>query len=289
MGQRPIVELFISSSADCDLERECLLQEVQNYNETARKMTDLEVHAFGPDNLYSGIGSHGQEVVNRQLRNYDIYVGIWRERTGTSTPVAPSGTMEELREAVQRHARTRRPWVMPYFWKRSPTDFSAIKDELVAHGCFYHSYDDPQHLGEMFFEHLSGYLRDEYRLPGHSTTRMDSANRNSRINDVHFTFQIFSADGQERKQSVNRSVVAIGRKPDRNEIVFSSDLVHREQGMFVWKDGLVFYVDIARDSQIQYASHEPRENVQYGLTSIEVGDAVLLPDGSRVVLRAVVD
>jgi hypothetical protein len=289
MRQRTIVELFISSSSDCGLERECLLEEVEKYNDIARRITNMEVHAFGPDNLYSGIGDYGQDVVNRQLGNYDIYVGIWRERTGTATPVAPSGTMEELREAVQRHARTRRPWVMPYFWKHSPTDFKPIKDELVEHGCFFNSYDDPQHLGEMFSEHLSGYLRDQYRLPGYSTTGMNSANRKSRLNDVLFTFQIFSADGQERKQSVNRSVVAIGRRPDLNQIVFSSNLVHGEQGLFVWKDGLVFYIDIESDSQIQYASHEPREKVQYGLKSIEVGDAVLLPDGSRVVLRAVVD
>ncbi len=289
MRQRTVVELFISSPGDCGCERKFLHEAVGEYNRTARQGLDLEVRAFGPDDLYSGTGSYGQEAVNRQLNHYDIYVGIWRERSGTPTPSAPSGTIEELRRALERHRKTRRPWIMPYFWKQSSTDFAAIKNELIAHGSFFHAYDDPKRLGGMFFDHLSGYLRDEYRLPGHSTTRMDSADRHSELNAVHYTFQIFSPDGREKKLSIDQAAVAIGRQPKRNQIVFSSDRVHREQGLFVWKDGIVFYVDLGGDSHIQYASSHNRDQGAYGQRAIEVGDAVLLPDGSRVVLRAVVD
>lgn len=289
MRQRTLVEVFVSSPGDCGLERKFLRDKVDEYNRTARQALDLEVRAFGPDDLHAGIGSYGQEAVNRQLNDYDVYVGIWRERTGTPTPQAPSGTMEELRRALERHRRTRRPWIMPYFWKRSPTDFGAIKNELMEHGSFFHDYDDPDRLGAMFFVHLSGYLRDEYRLPGHSTTKMDRASGDSRLNAVHFTFQIFSPDGREKKLSVNRMAVAVGRQPERNQIVVPNDRVHREQGLFVWKEGIVFYVDLGGDAQIQRASSEKRDAAVYGQIALEVDDAVLLPDGSRVVLRAVVD
>ena len=291
MIRRTVVRVFISSSGDCDSERRALHRSVHDYNRVACAALDHEIDAFGPDDLYSGIGAYGQDVANRQLMDYDIYVGLWRERIGTPTPAAPSGTVEELRGAVERHSKTRRPWIMAYFWESSPTDFSHIKNELKEHGCYFHQYKEPEQLADMFRTHLSGYIRDQFRLPGHSSTRMESNAGPSVLNSVHLTFQVHSPDGSQKKVTFNRSAVAVGRQPESNQIVCTGDRVHREQGLFIWKDGIVFYVDLAGDSRIEHAAPAAQgsDDLQYGLHAINVGDSVTLPDGTRLLLRAVVD
>jgi hypothetical protein len=263
---------------------------VNQYNKLARPTQSLEIFAFGPEDLYSGPGEYAQEVVNQQLNDYEIYVGLWRESRGTPTPVAPSGTVEEMRNALNRHKKWRRPWVMAYFWKFSQTDFNDVKDDLKINGCYYHHFDNPQHLQQIFLNHLTGYLRDKYRLPGHSTTQLRSRVQESVLSSVFLTFYIFSPEGGERKISCERAFVAVGRQPEKNEIVINDQRVHREQGLFLYKEGVVFYVDLAGDSLVQrnHLSIPNADQDVYGQDVVNVGDAVVLPDGSRIVLRAVV-
>src|SRR5581483_9083935 len=111
MTQRIVVPLFISSSSDAVGERDALARAVETYNGVSRASNNLEVLAFDQRDLYAGAaaaGQYAQQIANRQLTEYEIYVGVWRERQGTATPVASSGTMEELQNALERMARTRR-------------------------------------------------------------------------------------------------------------------------------------------------------------------------------------
>lgn len=282
-----VINAFISSSADCSRERGSLDQAIKEFNRGSVSRYDLEVRPFGPGDLYPAHGVYAQAGLSRQLEDHELHIGVWREAAGTATPTAPSGTVEELRQALARHAKTRRPWIMCYFWRSSPTDFSQVKDEVEKHGWYYHGFDDPQHLGTLFYSHLSGYIRDEYRLPGHSTTRLDPRPDGAE-QSVLLTFQIFSPGQRERKLNFERPLVTIGRQRERSDIVLSDARVHREQGAFVWRDGLVFYMDFGGDSQFEPGLPEG-DTLRYGLQSVRIGDAVIMPDDTRIVLRAVVD
>jgi hypothetical protein len=288
MGRLTVVDAFISSPGDCGDERAAVHRAVEAYNRVSIPAHQTKVHAFGPAELYSAHGEYAQEGINRQLQRYELHIGLWREAPGTPTPSAPSGTVEELRLALARHARTRRPWVMCYFWKGSSTNFDVTKDELKQHGWYYHAFRDRAELEQLFFTHLSGYIRDEYRLAGHSTTRLDPRAASGPQRPT-LTFQVLAPDGTERRVSFERSLIAVGRQPGRNDIVLTSDRVHREQGAFTWKDGVVFYADLAGDSRYEPAPTSGGSPVAYGLQTMHVGDVVTMPDGSRVVLRAVVD
>lgn len=279
MAQRIVVPLFISSSRDCDEEKHAIRSAVQAYN----RGHDLEVHAVDQHALYAGpagAGGYAQQVANEQLEDCELYAGVWRERQGTPTPVAPSGTAEELENALKRFQKTRRPWVMTYFWKHRKTDFGAIFELLKQHQCFYHQYEDAADLERRFFGHLQGYLRDRYRLKGHSTTSFQGRAPST----VHLTFDVHSAGGVKRC-TFARAWVAVGRKPERNEIVVESKDVHREQGLFLWQGGVLLYNDLGGDSRVE----RKKGDSAYGHEVIEIGDAVVLPDGTRIVLRAAVD
>src|SRR5262245_15338978 len=255
MAKRTLVPLFISSSGDCAEEKDAIMRAVGAYNQVARESLDFEVSAFTQDDLYAGPakpGEHAQQVANRQLEDYEIYVGVWRESLGTPTPVASSGTMEELHKAFERYGLTRRPWIMAYFWRHSPTDFSAIKTDLRERNCFYHVFVDTIDLERRFLDHLSGYLRDRYRLKGHSTTQLGERSKASALGSVHMTFDVHTK-AKKQRYSFDRSEVAVGRRPERNDIVVSSSEVHREQGVFMWIDGVIFYNDVAGDSQVESA------------------------------------
>jgi hypothetical protein len=290
MAKRTVVPLFISSAADCAEEKVAIMRAVGAYNQIAVENLGLEVSAFAQEDLYAGPanpGEYAQQVANRQLVDYEIYVGVWRERLGTPTPIASSGTMEELQKAFERYELTRRPWVMAYFWRPSPTDFSAIKADLRARSCFYHEFVNATDLERRFLDHLSGYLRDRYRLKGHSTTQFREHSKVSALVSVHMTFAVH-IKSKKCRYSFDRSTVAVGRRPERNDIVVSSSEVHREQGLFTWIDGVLFYNDLAGDSRVESALRPEGPEIAYGQYVIEVGDSVILPDNSRITLLAAV-
>ena len=289
MQSLTIVQLFISSPGDCAAERKATSAAIATENRFWRAKHQIEVSAFGPDDLYPGAANYGQEVVNRQLQDFDIYVGIWREKIGTQTPAAPSGTVEELRNAFLRYRRTRRPWILCYFWRPSPTDFSAVKNEITSNGGFYQNFDNPQHLAKQLCEHLTRYLERDFLKPGHSTTRVTGPMAVASGSPPTMFFHVAEIEeGKPRPVSFDRPVVAVGRMRELNQIVLTNNRVHREQGIFAWEDGDVFYIDLAGDSRVERRIQDSRTTL-HGHPVLKIGDAVVMPDGSRIVLRAVVD
>jgi hypothetical protein len=56
-----------------------------------------------------------QEIVNTQIGEYDIFIGILWKRFGTPTGKAESGTEEEFQIAYERWLKTEAPRIMFYF------------------------------------------------------------------------------------------------------------------------------------------------------------------------------
>ena len=69
------------------------------------------------------IGPGPQQVINDQIGEYDLFVGIMWNRFGTPTDVAASGTEEEFHAALSSWRATKRPWITFYFCDR-PSNFT---------------------------------------------------------------------------------------------------------------------------------------------------------------------
>lgn len=114
-----IVRIFVASPGDVKVEREQLPQVVDELNRTISSIVpDRRVHldlVLWETDVTPGIGRDPQDVVNRQLGQYDIFVGIMWKRMGTPTAVARSGTEEEYRRAVERWQQNNSLEVMFYF------------------------------------------------------------------------------------------------------------------------------------------------------------------------------
>lgn len=277
------VDLFMSSPGDCDPERQAISQAVQHWNQAAGSMCDTVIRTIDGANLYPGIARYGQEVVNDQLPDYDIHVGVWKDKFGTPTPVAGSGSLEELCKALSRYDTERRPWIMCYFKRESSTDFSDVKLQLREAGCFYQAFSSTTEFGTLFQGHLASYMKKGFRSRGQSTTEADSLNRTQVVVTL-----LVDERGHQALRTFDRPAIALGRDREKNDLLLSSRRVHREQGIFVIHDQQVLYVDLGGDSKITYSRGGSPEPIVDANVVLEIGDGVVLPDGSVITLKALV-
>jgi methyl-accepting chemotaxis protein len=97
------ITIFLSSPGDVASERKKIIQEINAWNQRNLRSSGI---SFQPltweDAVSSDIGAYSQEVINRQIGNYDVFLGLMWGRFGTKTAVAESGTEEEYLGALER-------------------------------------------------------------------------------------------------------------------------------------------------------------------------------------------
>ena len=118
-----VLRVFVASPGDVNAERETMAKLVAEINQTVaavapEKGISLEVVRW--ETHAHPAGGRPQAVINQQLRDYDIFVGIMWKRFGTPSVVADSGTEEEFELAYAHWQQHGRPEVMFYFCQQSP-------------------------------------------------------------------------------------------------------------------------------------------------------------------------
>ncbi len=110
-----MIRVFVASPSDVQAERNALVQVVEELNRTLgnKKSTHIELLRW-ESNVTPDMG-RPQEVVNRQIGPYDIFVGMMWKRFGTPTGEADSGTVEEFELAYSSWRLTGKPRIMFYF------------------------------------------------------------------------------------------------------------------------------------------------------------------------------
>src|SRR5262245_31377026 len=113
------VKLFLVSPGDVAEEREIVSEvvtpEFNRIFSDERLAKELCLHLEvlrWETHSWPGVGEDAQDVINRQIPEYDIFLGIMWKRFGTPTGRAKSGTLEEFERAYQAFKRTGRPYIM---------------------------------------------------------------------------------------------------------------------------------------------------------------------------------
>src|SRR5690349_3882864 len=108
--------VFISSPTDVGEERKAAAKVIADVNESPlSKRLGLSCQAFlWERDAIPGITGAIQDEINRQVEDYDVYVGILAKRFGTPSSKAGSGTEEEFERALQDFQRKGAPWIMFY-------------------------------------------------------------------------------------------------------------------------------------------------------------------------------
>lgn len=110
------VKVFVASPGDLKAERDALAEVIEDLNDT---FDDLHVRLLRWEQDTVPAMGRPQGLVNEQLGDYDIFIGLMWRRFGTSTGVAESGTEEEFNRAYERWQQTGKPPIMFYFCERS--------------------------------------------------------------------------------------------------------------------------------------------------------------------------
>ena len=113
------VRIFVASPGDVTSERNQLDKVIKELNATLPavrpdKQLTLDLVAW-EKSVAPGLGRDAQDVINQQIGNYDIFVGILWKRMGTPTAVASSGTQEEYERAYTCWQQDKKLPVLFYF------------------------------------------------------------------------------------------------------------------------------------------------------------------------------
>jgi ubiquinone/menaquinone biosynthesis C-methylase UbiE len=111
------IRVFVSSPNDVKGERELLDGVVEEINRTIGETGSFVLQLFKWErNVIPQIDQTPQGVIDNQMLDCDIYLGILRTRFGTPTGNYGSGTEQEFRAALERFNSKGKPWISFYFY-----------------------------------------------------------------------------------------------------------------------------------------------------------------------------
>jgi len=164
--QAQVYEAFVSSPQDVAKERALVTKVLTEINAVYIRDRIL-VWPVMCENLAHGRGVDPQEVINRQVETYDIFVGILWSRFGTPTKRAGSGTEEEFLQAF-RLADRGHPVRFLVFNRASELPANVDEDQLKRvrefrklinkSGVLPHDYEDFAEFEELFRREILLYL-----------------------------------------------------------------------------------------------------------------------------------
>lgn len=162
------LRVFVASPGDVADERVLLASVVNELSRTLRvlvpdvavelELVKWETHAT------PGMG-RAQELINSQIGDYDIFIGILSRRFGTPTGKAASGTEEEFRLAFDRWQTTGKPQILLYFNVSANSPAKTVSDaeqqllvakfraEIEAKGLVW-EYDGAARFADVVRPHL---------------------------------------------------------------------------------------------------------------------------------------
>ncbi|MGA1840963.1 MAG: DUF4062 domain-containing protein [bacterium] len=169
----PKIRLFLSSPGDVNQEREKVnvvvseINRIFDYLDVCIEVIDWKTH-IAPDM------GQPQEVINRQIGDYDLFVGIMWKRFGRPTGTAESGTEEEFRIAYDNWERFKRPRILFYFCLRPYMPMNseemgqmskviAFREEIQQKGLVW-EYQPYEEFADALRAHLAKIVK-EWFLP----------------------------------------------------------------------------------------------------------------------------
>lgn len=166
------LRVFIASPGDVREERDIISLVVAEIRRMFEQVLPIQLDAIRWEtHAWPDIGEDAQDVINREIGEYDIFVGVMWTRFGTPTKRARSGTDEEFQRAYEYFKKYKRPKVMFYF-RRTPfytTDLKELsqfrrvvqfRKELEKLGVLFWEYDNPIDFERFVREHLIRHVMD---------------------------------------------------------------------------------------------------------------------------------
>ena len=98
------IKIFIASPSDTVEERKACETVFEEINHGLGKGLGFRIVSLRWEkDIFPGVADYGQQVISQQVEGvFDLFIGIMKNRFGTPTPQAGSGTEEEFNIAYER-------------------------------------------------------------------------------------------------------------------------------------------------------------------------------------------
>ena len=162
-----IVRIFVASPDDVLEERKRLDQVVQSINIAHAERTGVHLDVLGgKQNTYPGFSTDAQAVINDQISQYDIFIGIMWLTIGSPTPRADSGTIEEYERAKACFDQDQKSIELMWYFKTAsplsmenfdPDQYGRVlefKKQVSTDGGFYKEFTTSDNFAQLLHIHL---------------------------------------------------------------------------------------------------------------------------------------
>lgn len=131
-----IFKCFISSPGDCVKEREICQTVIDKINSGLANHLGINFQTFMWEyDVLPDMGQNGQEIIDEYIEksNYDIFIGIMKNRFGHATKKAGSGTEHEFNDALKRKKNSENsiPRILFFFGKENVDLNNPNIDEIL--------------------------------------------------------------------------------------------------------------------------------------------------------------
>lgn len=174
MENRKIYKCFISSPGDCIAEREACQVVINKINNGLAKHLGINFEPFMWENdVLPDMGQNGQEIIDESIKksNYDIFIGIMKNRYGQPTKKAGSGTEHEFNDAIERKSGSSNtmPKILFFFGKElvdpetfDPEQYTKVRSfkSTLAKNGLYIDFETINLFEELLEEKLNLFIAE---------------------------------------------------------------------------------------------------------------------------------
>lgn len=313
METRKIYKCFISSPGDCNNEREACQSVIEKINNGLAKHLGINFEPFMWEyDVLPDMGQSGQEIIDEYIRksNYDIFIGIMKNRFGHPTKKAGSGTEHEFNDAVDRKSNSKDslPKILFFFGKElvDPETFDKeqyekvklFKKKISGNG-LYIDFDEIDRFKERLEEKLNLFISDLSPLenPKEKIKEVDLILKHLEddLNDALKTYKEKSPVWIEPIISSKRDIPVNPTKNDEQRVEINS-IIQKPDNYIIkapsefgltslahylklkaWKSGKLFlYIDSKKSKKHKVIKDIQNEVKQYFFKNIKDIDCIML-------------
>ena len=186
------IKIMIASPGDVLPERQAVRDVIKNVNYWA-VFANIRFETIDwENNTYPTNSVYPQNAINQQIGNsFDILIGIFWTKIGTPTPKYPSGTIEEIENALNKSKNTKSTDVMLYFKMDEilpqVVDSDQIeklinyKNELSSRGVYYWEFINCNDFKNYLSQHLALLVQHKFWSKDKESTKLISDYKNEPI------------------------------------------------------------------------------------------------------------
>ncbi|MBF8277704.1 MAG: putative signal transduction protein with Nacht domain [Candidatus Brocadiaceae bacterium] len=178
MKDKKEITVFIASPGDVTEERNIVRSVCEGLNKSALlKPYNLLLQATGWEDAFPSPG-RPQEIINRLVKECDLFICIFHKRFGSPTGKEASGTLEEFLLAYDDWKTLQKPHIMFYFKEASIRSKKEREDPQLAKVLdfkdtietekllLYHEFSTIEQFKENIKDHLEGWISEHAKWLG---------------------------------------------------------------------------------------------------------------------------